>query len=122
MHRQLEWTWRGIAGTTTDLLHLGIDGTGVDGEDVDVVGVGLDDLFSDRSRIEDHGELQWASTNSFESALGQTQRDHVTSHLGSAVQLDRSQLRVVQLLHRSKMNIRSSHSLPTIQKNKDQPD
>lgn len=31
----------------TDLLHLGVDGTRVDGEDVNVVAVGLDDLLSD---------------------------------------------------------------------------
>jgi hypothetical protein len=42
----------------TDLLHLGVDGTRVDGEDVNVVAVGLDDLLSDRSRVEDHGELR----------------------------------------------------------------
>jgi hypothetical protein len=42
----------------TDLLHLGVNGTGVDSEDVNVVAVGLDDLFGDRSRVEDHGELK----------------------------------------------------------------
>jgi hypothetical protein len=42
----------------TDLLHLGVDGTRVDGEDVNVVAVGLDDLLGDRSRVEDHGELR----------------------------------------------------------------
>ena len=100
----------GIAGAGTDLLHLGVDGTGVDGEDVDVVGVGLDDLFSDRSRIEDHGELRGVmcvSACRFEDEVGQ----HADAHLGSAVQLDGTQLGVVELFHRSEMNVLPSQPL-----------
>ena len=100
----------GIAGAGTDLLHLGVDGTRVDGEDVDVVGVGLDDLFSDRSRIEDHGELRgviWVSACRFEDEVSQ----HADAHLGSAVQLDGTQLGVVELFHRSEMNVLPSQPL-----------
>lgn len=39
------------------VLHLSVDCTRVDGENVDVVVVGLDDLFEDGLGVKDHGKL-----------------------------------------------------------------
>jgi hypothetical protein len=44
---QLEADTMGCQESGTDLLHLGVNGTGVDSEDVNVVAVRLDDLLSD---------------------------------------------------------------------------
>ena len=39
------------------LLHLGVNGSRVDCKDIDVVIVGLEDLFQDCLGVADHGEL-----------------------------------------------------------------
>lgn len=101
----------------TNLLHLGVDGTGVNGEDVDVVAVGLDNLLGDRSRVEDHGELRatvaiQCGTVSLSCSVKLTRKGGRSAHLGPSVKLDGSQLGVVQLLDRSKVDVAPGHPLP----------